>query len=116
MTSEKGPKYIYAQGHKIYYYNYYFGGHWTEEINKIIFFSQALKWLLDFDWLLRSYDYLILTFYWFISAGVKLSILAGKMPDKVIMIGPSNLAAMGKSKECYYFQFKPKRGRLVQST
>ena len=31
--------------------------------------SQTLKWLLDFDWLLRSHDYLILTFYWFISAG-----------------------------------------------
>ena len=30
---------------------------------------QTLKWLLDFDWLLRSHDYLILTFYWFISAG-----------------------------------------------
>ena len=24
---------------------------------------------LDFDWLLTSYDYLILTFHWFISAG-----------------------------------------------
>ena len=31
--------------------------------------EKTLKWLLDFDWLLRSYDYLILTFYWFISAG-----------------------------------------------
>ena len=31
--------------------------------------QQTLKWLLDFDWLLRSHDYLILTFYWFISAG-----------------------------------------------
>ena len=31
--------------------------------------QQTLKWLLDFDWLLRSYDYLILIFYWFISAG-----------------------------------------------
>ena len=30
--------------------------------------QQILKWLLDFDWLLRSYDYLILIFYWFISA------------------------------------------------
>ena len=45
--------------------------------NKTIFFftsavrkrQQILKWLLDFDWLLRSYDYLILIFYWFISAG-----------------------------------------------
>ena len=25
--------------------------------------QQTLKWLLDFDWLLRSCDYLILTFY-----------------------------------------------------
>ena len=50
----------------------------TEEIKtpKNIFFTdavtkrqQTLKWLLDFDWLLRSYDYLILIFYWFISAG-----------------------------------------------
>ena len=31
--------------------------------------QQTLKWLLNFDWLHRSYDYLILTFYWFISAG-----------------------------------------------
>jgi len=31
--------------------------------------QQTLKLLLEFDWLLRSYDYLILTFYWFISAG-----------------------------------------------
>ena len=31
--------------------------------------QQILKWLLDYDWLLRSYDYLILIFYWFISAG-----------------------------------------------
>ena len=31
--------------------------------------QQALKWLLDFDWLLTSYYYLILTFHWFISAG-----------------------------------------------
>ena len=31
--------------------------------------QQTLKWLLDFDWLLRSCDYLILVFYWFISAG-----------------------------------------------
>ena len=31
--------------------------------------QQTLKRLLDFAWLHRSYDYLILTFYWFISAG-----------------------------------------------
>ena len=31
--------------------------------------QQTLKWLLDFDWLPRSYDYLILIFYWFISTG-----------------------------------------------
>ena len=31
--------------------------------------QQALKWLLDFDWLLTSCNYLILTFHWFISAG-----------------------------------------------
>ena len=27
MSSEKGPKYIYAQEHKLYYYYYHFGGH-----------------------------------------------------------------------------------------
>ena len=31
--------------------------------------QQTLKWLLDFDWLLTSYDDLILTFHWFILAG-----------------------------------------------
>ena len=31
--------------------------------------QQTLKWLLDFDRPLRSHDYLILIFYWFISAG-----------------------------------------------
>ena len=31
--------------------------------------QQTQKWLLDFDWLLTSNDYLILTFDWFISAG-----------------------------------------------
>ena len=48
----------------------------TEKMTKHsdIFFAaskrqQTLKWLLEFDWLLRSYNYLILTFYWFISAG-----------------------------------------------
>ena len=48
----------------------------TEKNDNNIFFTsavrkrqQTLKWLLDFDWLLRSYDYLILIFYWFISAG-----------------------------------------------
>ena len=24
MSSEKGPKYIYAQEHQLYYYNYYY--------------------------------------------------------------------------------------------
>ena len=48
----------------------------TTKHSKNIFFTnavrkrqQTLTWLLDFDWLLRSYDYLILIFYWFISAG-----------------------------------------------
>jgi len=31
--------------------------------------QETLKWLLYFDWLLTSYDYLILTFHWSISAG-----------------------------------------------
>ena len=30
--------------------------------------QQTLKWLLHFDWPLTSYDHLILTFHWFISA------------------------------------------------
>ena len=30
--------------------------------------STDFETAFDFDWLLRSYDYLILTFYWFISA------------------------------------------------
>ena len=49
---------------------------WQQNSLKNIFFTsalrkrqQTLKWLLDFEWLLRSYDYLILIFYWFISAG-----------------------------------------------
>ena len=46
----------------------------TKHSEECFFFAvskrqQTLKWLLEFDWLLRSYDYLILTFYWFISAG-----------------------------------------------
>ena len=47
--------------------------------------QQTLKWLLEFEWLLRSYDYFILTFNWFISAGsntfqpAKFFILARKM-------------------------------------
>ena len=49
-----------------------------EEINSEEYFfftsavrkrQQTLKWLLDFDWLLKSYDCLVLTFHWFISAG-----------------------------------------------
>ena len=47
---------------------------WQQNTPKNIFFTSAvrkcqrtLKWLLNFDWLLRSYDYLILTFYWVIS-------------------------------------------------
>ena len=75
---------------KHYYYYYHFGGYWGNKHwkndNKFFFTSavrkgqQTLKWLLDFDWLHRSHDYLILTFYWFISAGKnKLFILARKM-------------------------------------
>ena len=49
---------------------------WQQNTLNNIFFTSAvrkhqetLKWLLDFDWLLRSNDYLILIFYWFISVG-----------------------------------------------
>ena len=31
MSSEKGPKYIYAQEYKPGYYNYHFGGHWENK-------------------------------------------------------------------------------------
>ena len=31
MNSEKGPKYIYGQEHKPYYYYYHFGGHWENK-------------------------------------------------------------------------------------
>ena len=47
--------------------------------------ENVLKWLPDFDLLLTSYDYLTLTFHWFISVGqntfypAKFSILARKM-------------------------------------
>ena len=46
------------------------------ENGAIISFTNAARrdganilWLLDFDWLLKSYDCLIFTFHWFISAG-----------------------------------------------
>ena len=67
--TEKGPKHIYAQENKNW-------KKWQQNsLNNIFFTSavrkrqQTLKWLFDFDWLLRSYDYLILIFYWFIWAG-----------------------------------------------
>ena len=44
--------------------------------------QRTLKWLLDFDWLLRSYDYLILTFIGLFHihfSPPKFSILAHKM-------------------------------------
>ena len=46
----------------------------TKHSEEYFFFAvnkrqQTLKWLLEFHWLLRSNDYLTLTFYWFISAG-----------------------------------------------
>ena len=31
MSSEKVPKYIYAQEHKLYYYYYHFGRHWENK-------------------------------------------------------------------------------------
>ena len=37
--------------------------------------QQTLGWLLDFDWLLIWYDYLILTFQWFISVHFGVPIL-----------------------------------------
>ena len=46
------------------------------ENGAIISFTNAARrdganilWLLDFDWLLKSYDCLIFAFHWFISAG-----------------------------------------------
>ena len=64
---------------------------WQQNTPKNIFFTSAvrkcqrtLKWLLNFDWLLGSYDYLILTFYWFISYTFQ-PIKCATMPDKVII-------------------------------
>ena len=31
MSSEKGPKYIYAQENKLWYYYYHFEGHWENK-------------------------------------------------------------------------------------
>ena len=75
MSSEKSPKHIHAQEHKLSY-DYHFGGHWENKrglknisfLNSVRKRQQTLKWLLDFEWLLIPYDYLILTFRWFISA------------------------------------------------
>ena len=68
--------------HSFSHYYYHFGRqeqnkNWKKKDNKtgwgIFTISNAvrkrpktLKWLLDFDWLLTLYDYLILTFHWFI--------------------------------------------------
>ena len=75
------PK-MYAQEHKLYCYYYHFGGHWENKIwkkwnslknisltNAVRKWQQTLWWLLDFDCLLTLYDYFILIFHWFISAG-----------------------------------------------
>ena len=47
--------------------------------------QKTLRWLPRFDWQLTSYNYLILTFHWFISAG-KFSVKCATMPNKVIML------------------------------
>jgi len=48
----------------------------TAKVSEEHFFHQHCKktatnteWHVDFDWLFTSHGYLILTFYWFISAG-----------------------------------------------
>ena len=50
MSSEKGPRYIYAQEHKLYYYYYHYVEHWENKNKKITtkqseeyFFHQRCK-------------------------------------------------------------------------
>ena len=83
MSSEKGPKYIYAQEHKLHVITITITWEGIEKIknkkktyqmnvsftNAVRKGQQTLYWLLNFDWLPTSYDYLTLTFHWFISAG-----------------------------------------------
>ena len=35
MSTEKGPKHIYAQGNELYDYYYQFGEHWEKELEKM---------------------------------------------------------------------------------
>ena len=89
MSSEKGPKYIYAQEHKLFYYYYHFGGHWGNKHwkndNKTlwrIFFSPVLwenvnKLWNGFSILIGFLDRTIIWFSLFI--GLLNSILARKM-------------------------------------
>ena len=81
MSSEKDAKYVYAQEHKLYYY-YHFGGHWlkkrremtTKQSEGFVFYwlciTENVKKHLNgysiFIGCFRLYEYLILTFRWFI--------------------------------------------------
>ena len=54
MSAEKGPKYVYAQEHKLYYYYYQFTGHWEnknwKKMTTLVYFS-GLKYLLAREFL-----------------------------------------------------------------
>ena len=93
MSSEKGPKYNYTQEHKLYYY-YHERKKYTEkkkatkQSEEYIFFHQCFKKTSTNTLMasrLHGAIFLIVTFYWLISAGqntfypAKLSILARKM-------------------------------------
>ena len=45
MSSEKGPKYTYAQEHKFYYYYYHFGGHRENKNWKKLITKQSEEYL-----------------------------------------------------------------------
>lgn len=84
MSSEKDAKYVYAQEHKLYHY-YHFGGHWlkkrremtTKQSEGFVFYwlriTENVKKHLNgysiFIGCFRLYEYLILTFRWFILLG-----------------------------------------------
>ena len=59
--AEQGPKQIYAQEHKLYYYYYHFGGHWenknwkkgqnrSEQSRERLQVEGQVEWLLFSHW------------------------------------------------------------------
>jgi len=89
-----------AARRKHYYYYYHFGGHWrnkhwkndNKHSEEHFFHQRCEKTSTYFE---MAYDYLIFTFYWFISAGKNhfsppnspfWPVKCATMPDKVIII------------------------------